>query len=112
MAPPFTLTLDASHPRPLLTAQACAANASFDSMRSRSATLQPAFFNAIWDAGIGPVPISLGSTPALAHDTMRPSGVIPRASASLADISTKAAAPSFRPDALPAVTEPSLAKAG
>ena len=43
---------------------------------------------------------------------MRASGVSPLVSASLALISTSAAAPSLRPDALAAVTVPSLAKAG
>ena len=43
---------------------------------------------------------------------MRASGVRPRFSASSADISRTAAAPSLRPDALPAVTLPSFEKAG
>ena len=43
---------------------------------------------------------------------MRASGVLPRLAASLAFISTTAAAPSLMPEALPAVTVPSLAKAG
>src|SRR5450759_2063937 len=46
MAPPLTLTLDVSQPRSLLTAQACAANASFASIRSRSSFFQPAFLSA------------------------------------------------------------------
>src|SRR5215831_16019496 len=47
-----------------------------------------------------------------AHDTMRASGFLPRLAASLAFISTTAAAPSLMPDAFAAVTVPSLAKAG
>ena len=43
---------------------------------------------------------------------MRASGVLPRFCASLAVISTTAAAPSLMPEALAAVTVPSLAKAG
>ncbi len=43
---------------------------------------------------------------------MRPSGFRPSASAFAADITTTPAAPSLRPDALPAVTEPALSKAG
>ena len=43
---------------------------------------------------------------------MRASGSMPRFSASSAVISTVAAAPSLRPEALPAVTVPSLEKAG
>ena len=53
-----------------------------------------------------------GSTPACAHDTMRASGVLPSLAASEAFISTTAAAPSLMPEALAAVTEPSLSKAG
>ena len=43
---------------------------------------------------------------------MRASGVLPRLAASLAVISTTAAAPSLMPEALAAVTVPSLSKAG
>ncbi|MNV62810.1 hypothetical protein D3C71_1553740 [compost metagenome] len=43
---------------------------------------------------------------------MRASGVRPRALALAADITTTAAAPSLRPEALPAVTEPALSNAG
>ena len=78
IAPPLTLTLPVSQPRSLLTAQACAANASLASIRSRSSTFQPAFLSAAREAGIGPVPMIAGSTPACAHDTMRASGVLPR----------------------------------
>src|SRR5258708_14755658 len=104
--------LGGCQPRSLLTAQACAANASLASTRSRSSIFQPAFLSAAREAGIGPVPMIAGSTPACAHDTMRASGFLPRLAASLAFISTNAAAPSLMPDALPAVTVPSLVKAG
>jgi hypothetical protein len=53
-----------------------------------------------------------GSTPAVAQEAMRASGVRPRLSASAAVMSTTAAAPSLMPDALPAVTVPSFEKAG
>jgi hypothetical protein len=43
---------------------------------------------------------------------MRASGSMPRRSASSADITTATAAPSLMPEALPAVTVPSLSKAG
>src|SRR5665213_1370231 len=112
MAPPLTLTLSGSKPSSRLTAQACAANASLASIRSRSAAFQPAFSSALREAGIGPVPMIAGSTPAVAQETMRASGVTPRRAASATDISTRAAAPSLMPEALPAVTVPSLAKAG
>ena len=75
-------------------------------------TVQPAFSSALREAGIGPVPITAGSTPVVAQDTTLASGFRPRFSASSAVISTTAAAPSLMPDALPAVTEPSLEKAG
>ena len=96
----------------LLTAQACAAKASLASTRSRSPTDQPAFSSALREAGIGPVPMICGSTPAVAQETMRTSGVMPRRAASASVISRVAAAPSLMPDALPAVTVPSLSKAG
>src|SRR6201991_3195968 len=105
IAPPLTLTLDVSQPRSLLTAQACAAKASLASIRSRSSAFQPAFFSAAREAGIGPVPMIDGSTPACPHETIRASGVLPSLAACLALISTRAAAPSLIPDALPAVTE-------
>src|SRR6266545_2449776 len=110
MAPPLTFTIPVFHPMSLLTAIACAANASFASIRSRSATFQPAFSSALREAGIGPVPMIFGSTPAVAHDAMRASGVTPRRLASDAFMTTNAAAPSLRPDALPAVTVPVLGK--
>src|SRR6185437_8059364 len=110
IAPPLTLTLEVSQPRSLLTAQACAAKASLASMRSRSPMFQPAFLSADRDAGIGPVPMIFGSTPACAQDTMRASGVLPSLAASLAFISTTAAAPSLMPEALAAVTVPFLSK--
>ena len=53
-----------------------------------------------------------GSTPAVAQETIRTSGVMPRRAASASVISTVAAAPSLRPDALAAVTVPSLSNAG
>ena len=53
-----------------------------------------------------------GSTPAVAQETIRASGVRPRAVASSALIRTSAAAPSLMPEALPAVTVPSFENAG
>src|SRR5574338_415978 len=85
IAPPLTFTFEVSQPRSLLTAQACAANASLASTRSRSSFFQPAFLSAARDAGIGPVPMIAGSTPACAQDTMRASGVLPSLAASLAN---------------------------
>ena len=73
---------------------------------------QPARASALRVDGIGPVPITAGSTPAVAKAAMRASGVSPRFAASAAVISTSAAAPSLMPEALPAVTVPSLVNAG
>ncbi|MNT03981.1 hypothetical protein D3C72_1385430 [compost metagenome] len=112
MAPPLTFTLAVSRPSSLTTHSDWAAKASLDSIRSRSATVQPAFSSAFFEAGIGPVPMIDGSTPAVAQEAMRARGSRPRALASSADISTRAAAPSLMPEALAAVTEPSLTKAG
>jgi hypothetical protein len=43
------------------------------------------------EAGIGPVPMIAGSTPAVAQDTIRAIGVMPRLEASASLISTVAA---------------------
>ncbi len=59
-------------------------------------------------AGAGPMPISVGSTPTVAHDTMRPSGFAPFAFTASSPAMTSAAAPSTMPLALPAVTTPSF----
>ncbi|MNI33975.1 hypothetical protein D3C73_879470 [compost metagenome] len=112
IAPPLTLTLAGSQPRSRLTDSACAANASLASIRSRSLIVQPARSSALREAGIGPVPMMAASTPIVANEAIRASGVRPRRAASSSRISTTAAAPSFRPDALPAVTVPSFLKAG
>ena len=53
-----------------------------------------------------------GSSPAVDQDAMRARGVRPRRLASSSVMTITAAAPSFRPDALPAVTVPSLENAG
>ena len=46
------------------TAQACEANASFDSMMSKSAIERPVFFIKFLTASTGPIPITSGATPA------------------------------------------------
>ena len=84
-----------------MTAQACAANASLASIRSRSPTLQPAFFSAARDAGIGPVPMIFGIDAGLRpRDDARRAASCRACAASSAVISTTAAAPSLMPDAL------------
>src|SRR3984893_17871444 len=111
MAPPLSLSLSGSRPSCLPTATACAAKASLASTRSRSLTVQPAFFKAACEAVTGPIPMIAGSTPVVAHDTILANGLMPRFLASSALISTSAAAPSLMPEALPAGTEPSLGDA-
>ena len=112
MAPPFTLILSASQPRPLFTANACTAKASLASIRSISAIFQPAFSRHFLVAGTGPVPIISGATPALLYALMVPRIGKPSVSALARLASMTAAAPSFREDALPAVTQPSFLNTG
>src|SRR5207244_13269530 len=88
------------------------ANGSWDSIRARPPADQPSFVRALRLAGMGPVPMIAGSTPAVAQETMRASGRRPRLAAASAVISTTAAAPSLMPEALPAVTVPFLSNAG
>ena len=64
------------------------------------------FLTAFLVAGIGPVPITAGSTPAWPHETIRAKGTTPLLAASAYDISTTAAEPSLMPEEFPAVTEP------
>ncbi|OQC05492.1 MAG: hypothetical protein BWX79_02280 [Alphaproteobacteria bacterium ADurb.Bin100] len=58
------------------------------------------------------MPIVAGSRPLVPKAAMRAKGFRPRAAAFFALITTTAAAPSLMPDALPAVTDPALSKAG
>ena len=104
MAPPLTFTFSLGIPKSFITAKLCAANASFDSTKSKSLISQPAFFKACFDAGIGPDPIKDGSTPHVAQETILPNGFKFLFLASLAFIKTNAAAPSLIPEALPGVT--------
>ncbi len=66
MAPPFGFTLAGSRPSPLVTASACAAKASFDSITSKSSTVRPVRASSFSTAGTGPIPITSGRTPAWA----------------------------------------------
>src|SRR5450631_484672 len=111
MAPPLTLILLVSQPISLFTAQACAANASLISIKSRSAAFQPAFSRQRRDAGTGPMPMIDGSTPDDAYALIFASGLRPSLAACSALITTTPAAPSLMPDAFAAVTDPSLANA-
>ena len=107
MPDPWTLTRSQSasfRPHSRATARTCAANASFSSMRSTSASVIPARSSAFAVAGTGPMPIVRGGTPARAHDTSRTSGRRPSSAARSGVVTTHAAAASFWPLALPAVT--------
>src|SRR3982074_2775553 len=104
MAPPLTLILLVSQPISLLTAQACAANASLISIKSRSAAFQPAFSRHRRDADTGPMPMIDGSTPDDANALILPMTLRPSLAARSALMTTTPAAPSLIPDAFAAVT--------
>lgn len=57
-------------------------------------------------ASTGPIPIIRGSTPTCATATILANGEIPLLAATSWDMRITTAAPSFMPDALPAVTVP------
>ena len=63
-------------------------------------------------AGTGPRPIIRGGTPAEAPATTRPAALAPAGWPVSPLVSSTAAAPSFNPEELPAVTAPSLRNAG
>ena len=111
IAPPFTLHLLRSRPSSFSQPRYCAENASLISTRSRSPTLSFAFSHATWIAGTGPRPMTSGGTPARPHERMRAFGFKPSSFARAAVVTTSIAAPSTMPDALPAVTVPSLPNA-
>ena len=83
------------------------AKASLISNRSIWSSLSPAFLSTRWVAGIGPVSMMVGSTPARAVATMRARGLSPRALARASDMISSAAAPSEICEELAAVTTPS-----
>src|SRR5262249_7737860 len=65
-APPFTLTRSQSQPSASPSASACAANASFASIRSKWPIWTPIFFISFCTASIGAKNRSLGSPPPVA----------------------------------------------
>ena len=90
----------------------CAANASLSSTTSTSSQLMPARLSARLAASTGPMPKMSGSTAWSPRPAMRASGS-PRAPRRRPRRrSARRAAPSLSGDALPAVTVPSLTKAG
>ena len=112
IAPPLTLTIAGSQARSLLTASAWAAKASLASTRSRSLTDQPAFSSALRRGGDRPGAhdrrVDAGRRPG--DDARHRREAAPLGLGGAHD--DQAAAPSLRPEALPAVTVPSLEKAG
>src|SRR5213076_123597 len=112
IAPPLTFTFSESRPSSRITARLCDAKASFSSTRSISSSGTPLRSSSLRTAGIGPMPITRGSTPATALPTNVPSGSTPSSPAFSSDAITSAAAPSSIPDALPAVTVPPSRNAG
>src|SRR5690606_15901377 len=110
IAPPFTFVFSWSRPSSRATAANCGANASFTSTRSMSSSVRPAFSSAFRLAGAGPIPMMLGSTPAMPHDTRRPIGLRPLRSAQARLATTHAAATSPMPLALPPLARPPFPK--
>jgi hypothetical protein len=94
IAPPFTFTMVGSMSSSRITASACAANASLNSMSFMSCNDSPARVSAFGIAWMGPTPMMSGATPAVANDTNRASGRRPNASARSRRITSTAAAPS------------------
>ncbi len=112
IAPPLIFTLAGSRPTSRITAKACEAKASFNSTRSISFKLIPTCFNALGIAAIGPIPITLGGTPAEAQATSRPMGFNPSSFIIFSPITITKAAPSEVCDEFPAVTTPFAANTG
>ena len=75
-------------------------------MISISFIVNPARLSAFSEAKTGPIPITLGSTPATAAETILAIGFILFLLIASSPAINKATAPSFKPEAFPAVTEP------
>ncbi len=106
MAPPFTFSLSHSMPRWRAEGITWAAKASLISTRSMSSIVMPARLRVWRMASTGPRPMISGLSPVTPLATMRASGVIPSWAALVSLMTTTAAAPSFRGQALPAVMVP------
>ena len=108
IAPPcgFTRSLSSAMPSCRRTASPCEAKASFSSMTSMSASVRPVFASSFWVAGAGPMPMMRGSTPAETTATTRARGVRPYFATAASEARSRAPAPSFTPEALPAVMVP------
>src|SRR5438105_305404 len=112
MAPPLTFTLAMSGWCSFSQASTTEANASLISTRSMSDSDILARSSTLSVAGIGPVSIITGSTPARAKVWNRARGLKPSSAAFSSLMISRAAAPSLIWEELPAVTFPSGLKAG
>src|SRR5258705_11246975 len=114
IAPLFGLILGSlsAIPHDRVQANDCAAKASLSSIMSISFQVSPAFFKARLAASTGPIPIIRGSTPTAPEETMRAIGLRLYFFTATSAASNKAQAPSFNPEELPAVTDPSFLNAG
>ena len=108
MAPPYGLTRGSSSAMPKWSrnASTCTAKASFSSNSPMSSMDRPALASAFSVAGIGPMPMTSGSTPTKAKVTRRMRTGSPSSRAVSSSASRHAVAPSLSPAALPAVTRP------
>ena len=107
IAPPCGFVISRSAPVSASHAPRSAANASFTSKVPISARSSLAFASTLLVAGIGPVNMMTGSTPAIANECKRAIGVSPSSRARAEVVTRTAAAPSEICDELPAVTTPS-----
>ena len=112
IAPPFKLIFSSGHSPLLMTKSDWAANASFNSIASRSLIVIPAFSNAFSVAGKGPLPMRSHSTPAMAREIISARGVRPCFFAKASLVRRTAAAPMEKGELDAAVTVPFSMKAG
>ena len=106
IAPPNGLTLAGSSCSSCMTATACAANASFNSIQSMASCFKPAKRSAAGIASLGPMPMISGATPLIAKLTKRAKGVKLNCFSAFSLTISKAPAPSEVCELLPAVTLP------
>jgi hypothetical protein len=76
------------------------------SITSNWSSVRPVSASTFFTAGAGPKPMMRGATPAVAMPTTRAFGVRPYFAALASSATSSAQAPSFTPEALPAVTVP------
>ena len=107
IAPPLIFSCSSiSMPKASADPNTCTANASFISTRSMSLISIPARSNTCRHASIGPRPIISGFKAETPLATIRAKGCRPSSLARVSLITTTAAAPSLRGQALPAVIVP------